>query len=212
MNKVDIILKTIAVILLITFVILSMVGCGGKAQTDAPAATAQAEEMRTFSKYDFSFQCPKEYLIWQDGLLDDEANEESGLIQVAPEEEKFPLFAVSWIRTWQYGLEGGLEAGFEGVNNWEGIGAVTKGQVVETTKTGHRMLYQHGHRMLYQYYTATTIVQGETVYGIVGAFYCPDTQRAFSVVTMEKTLAGGENQEQALSGFENYIDSFVCHS
>ena len=100
MNKVDIILKTIAVILLITFVILSMVGCGGKAQTDAPAATAQAEEMRTFSKYDFSFQCPKEYLIWQDGLLDDEANEESGLIQVAPEEEKFPLFAVSWIRTW----------------------------------------------------------------------------------------------------------------
>jgi len=189
---------------------VSMAGCGGQAQSNTSAGTASAEEMRTFSKYEFSFQCPKEFLIWQDGLLDEEANINSGLIQAAPEEDNYPLFAVSWIRTWQWGLEGGLEAGFEGIQNWEGIVNITKGVVVKTTKTGHRMLYQEGHRMLYQYYTATTENSGEIVYGMVGAFYCPDTKRAFSLVTMQKSITGASSQE-ALEYFEGYVDAFVCH-
>ena len=143
-------------------------------------------------------------------LLDEEANENSGLVQATPEEGNYPLFAVSWIRTWQWGLEGSLEAGFVGIENWAGIVNITKGNVVETTKTGHRMLYQEGHSMLYQYYTATTETQGEIVYGVVGAFYCPDTQRTFSLVTMQKSTTGSSAQE-ALAYFEGYVDAFVCH-
>jgi len=202
--------STIGVLLLLSIALLLAVGCGGRAQTSEPASAASTIEMRTFSKYNFSFEFPKDFIIWQDGLLNKEPNENSGLVQVAPEEEDFPLFAVSWIRTWQYGLEGGLEAGFEGINNWKGIESVTKGEVVETTKTGRRLLYQEGHRLLYQYYTATTETQGEIVYGIVGAFYCPDTQRTFSLVTMQNSTTGSSSV-QAFEEFEKYLDSFVSH-
>ena len=203
-------ITTVGILVLACIALLSMVGCSGKAQTSSSTDSASAEEMRTFSKYNISFQCPEEFLIWQDGLLDEEAGEDSGLIQASPEEEDFPLFAVSWIRTWQWGLEGGLEAGFSGIDNWQGTVSITKGPVVETTKTGHRMLYQEGHRMLYQYYTATTETPGEIIYGIVGAFYCPDTKRAFSLVTMQKSITGASLQE-ALEYFEGYLDAFVCH-
>ena len=131
-------------------------------------------------------------------------------MQAAPESGACTLLAVGWIRTWQYGLEGGLEAGFEGVGNWDTIQTVTRGQIVETTKTGHRMLYQSGHPMLYQYYTATTETQGQVACGIVGAFYCSDTQRSFTVVTMDDCTTGGSS-EQALAEFEAFLDSFVCH-
>ena len=211
MKQIDIKIKTLGIIILIGVVLISITGCGSKAQTESTAGVASAQEMRTFSKYGFSFQCPKEYLVWQDGLLDEEATEQSGLVQVAPEEDEFPLFAVSWIRTWQYGLEGGLVAGYDGVKNWEGIGTVTRGQIVETSKTGPRMLYQQGHRTLYQYYIALTETQGEVVYGILCTFYCPDTQRAFSLVTMPKTNAGNASQQQALDVFDGYINSFICH-
>jgi len=203
-------ITTIGILVLVSIVLVSMAGCGGQAQTDSSVDAASADEMRTFSKYNFSFQCPKDFLIWQDGLLDEEANENSGLVQATPEEDNYPLFAVSWIRTWQWGLEGSLEAGFAGIENWEGIVNITKGNVVETTKTGQRMLYQVGHRMLYQYYTATTETQGEIVYGVVGAFYCPDTQRTFSLVTMQRSTTGSSAQE-ALAYFEGYVDAFVCH-
>jgi hypothetical protein len=72
------------------------------------------------------------------------------------------------------------------------------------------MLYQEGHRMLYQYYTATTETQGEIVYGIVGAFYCDDTQRAFGLVTMQTTTTTVSSQE-ALDNFKAYMDYFACH-
>jgi hypothetical protein len=203
-------ITTIGILVLASIALMSMAGCGGQAQTDSSTDTASADEVRSFSKYNFSFQCPKDFLIWQDGLLDEEANENSGLVQATPEEGNYQLFAVSWIRTWQWGLEGSLEAGFVGIENWAGIVNITKGNVVETTKTGHRMLYQEGHRMLYQYYTATTETQGEIVYGVVGAFYCPDTQRTFSLVTMQKSTTGSSAQE-ALAYFEGYVDAFVCH-
>jgi len=204
--------RHVAVILLIILGILLVpaTGCGSRATTDAAAGTASATELTSFSKYDISFQYPKAFDIWEDGLMDDQPNADSGLVQAAPQDADFPLLAVSWIRTWEYGLEGGLEAGFDGVANWAGIQTVTKGQVVETTKTGHRMLYQSGHRMLYQYYTATTETQGQVACGIVGVFYCPDTQRSITIVTMDDCTAGGSS-ERALQDFEAYLDDFVCH-
>jgi hypothetical protein len=197
-------------LIIASIVLVSAGGCGGGGSSDPMADTASAAELRSFSEYDFSFQCPKAFLIWEDGLLDDEPSTDSGLVQAAPEDGKLPLIAVSWIRTWEYGLEGGLEAGFEGVENWGTIQTVSKGQIVETTKTGHRMLYQSGHHMLYQYYTATTETQGQVACGIVGAFYCPDTQRAITVVTMGDCPAGAST-EAALAEFESLLARFVCH-
>lgn len=203
-------MSIMAILILVIIAPLSMIGCDGETQTSTASDAPARPEMNTFSKYGFSFEYPKDFLVWRDGLLEDNANENSGIVQVAPEEEGFPLFAVSWVKAWQWGLEGGLEAGFAGIENWEGIESVQKGEFVETTKSGLRMLYEEGHRMLYQFYAATTKTQGEIVYGIVGAFYCDNTQRAFGLVTMQKTTIGVSTQE-ALDNFKDYLDYFACH-
>ncbi len=192
------------------FALVAMAGCGGTAQTAEVTDTFSTTETRIFSEYDFSLKYPKSLSVWQEGLLSDEANENSGIVQVAPEEGEFPLFAVSWVKTWQWGLEGGLEAGFEGIQTWKGIENVEKGELVETTKVGRPILYEVGHPMLYQYYTSTTENEGESVYGIVGAFYCNKTQRIFAIVTMNNN-ATIDSKQEALDNFENYLDSFVCH-
>jgi len=200
----------VTMLIILSIVLIPATGCGRGTQTDAAAGTASTKDLTSFSKYGFSFQYPKAFRVWEDGLMDDEPDSSSGLLQAAPEDADFPIVAVSWIRTWRYGLDGGLEAGFDGVANWAGIKTVTKGRVVETTKTGHRMLYQSGHTMLYQYYTATTEIQGQVACGIVGVFYCPDTQRSFTIVTMDDCTAGGST-ESALAEFEAYLDRLVCH-
>ena len=203
-------MSIMAMLILVSIVPLSLIGCGGGTETSTASNIPARPEMSTFSKYGFSFEYHEDLLVWQGGLLEDNANENSGTVQVAPEEDGFPLFAVSWVKTWQWGLEGGLEAGFAGIDNWEGIKSVQKGELVETVELGHRMLYQEGHRMLYQYYTATTKTQGEIVYGIVAVFYCDDTQRAFGLVTMQSTTAPLFSQE-VLDNFKDYVDYFACH-
>jgi len=203
-------MSIMAILILVSIAPLSMIGCGGETQTSTASDMSPRPQMSTFSKHGFSFEYPEDLLVWQDGLLKEDANENSGIVQVAPEEGGFLLFAVSWVKTWQWGLEGGLEAGLAGIENWEGIESVQKGEFVDTTKSGHRTLYEEGHRILYQYYTATTKTQGEMVYGIAGAFYCDNTQRAFGVVTMQNTTAAVSSQE-ALENFKDYLDYFDCH-
>lgn len=201
-------MSIMVMLILVSVVPLSLIGCGGDTETSTASNMPARLEMSTFSKYGVSFEYPEGLLVWQGGLLEDNANENSGTVQVTPEEEGFPLFAVSWVKTWQWGLEGGLEAGFAGIDNWEGIENVQKGELVETAKSGQRMLYQEGHLMLYQYYIATTKTQ--IVYGIVAAFYCDDTQRAFGLVTMQRTTSPLFSQE-VLDNFKDYMDYFACH-
>lgn len=186
-----------------------LLGCRGAAQTVTPGPTVNSGDVTTFSGHGLSFAYPQGYLKWEEGLLDDKADVSSGVIQVAPDKDRYALFAVSWVKSWPWGLEGGLEAGFDGVSNWESIRNIEKGPVVETTKIGQRMLYQIGHRMLHQYYTASNAL-GERVQGIVGAFYCEKTQRTFSLVTM-KTISGTPSSVDALRDFGQYLDYFMCH-
>ena len=199
----------LALIILTGIALISMAGCGSRAQETSESGDPASADSNSLTKYGFSFECPGNYLVWSDGLLDEQASQSSGLIQIAPEVGDFPLYAVSWVKTWKWGLEGGLEAGFEGVQNWEGISNIQKGQIIQGTKKGHRMLYQVGHRMLSQYYYASTATQGEMVYGMVASFYCDDTQRTFSLVTMNKSAA--PSQQQAVADFEAFLDAFACH-
>ena len=199
----------LALIILTGIALISMAGCGSRAQEPADNSDPTSADSKSLTKYGFSFDCPDSYLVWTDGLLDEQPTQTSGIVQIAPEVGDFPLYAVSWVNTWEWGLEGGLEAGFEGVQNWEGISNIQKGQIVEGTKKGHRMLYQVGHRMLSQYYTASAMTQGEMVYGMVASFYCDDTKRTFSLVTMNKSAA--PSQQQAIADFEAFLDAFVCH-
>ena len=200
----------VGTIALVCIVLMVSVGCGGEAAPLTPSEASAVEELGTFSNFGFSFEYPQDHSIYLEGLLGDVADENSGIVQVGPKEGGLPLFAVSWVNTWRWGLEGGLDAGFHGIESWEGIEHIEKGEIVETAKLGRQSLYQIGHRMLYQYYTANNNTQGMKVHGIVGVFYCDKTQRAFSLVTMN-TATPSSSSQIALDELKIYLDTFVCH-
>ena len=73
---------------------------------------------------------------------------------------------------------------------------ILKGDVVETTKSGHRMIYQP---IMYKSY-------GSDVYGICGLWYCNKSQRLYFL-----SVEVYESKEIAKSLFQRYLDSCVCH-
>lgn len=203
----------VGIVFAICTMVMVSVGCGGgEAKVNDPTpVNFGSGSSNGFAEYGFSFEYPKDFGVRVDGLIDEVASEDSGLIQITPnDEDDFPIFALSWVKTWASGLEGGLDAGFEGIGNWEGIVSIEQGDLVETTKSGRRMLYQAGHRLLYKYYTATTEFPNEIIYGIVGTYYCEDSKRQFSLVTMNDTTKT-PSLEDAVEQFEDFLDTLVCH-
>ena len=199
---------TACAMILICAAVLALVGCGGNGQTSGATQKPDTTEVKPFSTCGFSFEYPRAFSISQEGLLDEDANENTGFVQVAPAVGQLPLFAVTWVRTWHWGLEGALDAGFAGIENWEGIESIAKGELVETTLATHGMLYESRHRMLYRPYTATDENGVVKVRGVVAALYCDQTQRAFGLVTLNEAATSAQ---QALLTFQDYVDSFVCH-
>ncbi len=90
-----------------------------------------------------------------------------------------------------------LNATFEGMKG-EGVESVDSGELVETTKAGHEMVYQ--------YYNMTSV--GIKVYGIVAIFHCAESQRCYQIVTANTTSSA---KQDVLEDFMNYLNSFVCH-
>ena len=169
--------------------------------TEATEEAAPATGSRTYSKYGFSFEYPKHFLVSEIGVFGSEANDNSGLVQVGIENEEGQCFQVVWVKTVQllFSLEGSLSGGFSSLESNEDVVSVERGELVETTKSGHQMLYQ---------YYVTTSTGGDKLYGIAAAFYCDKSQKGFVLFTMNDTISG---EQEALEDFQNYLDSFVCH-
>lgn len=183
----------LGVMLVLMVSLMLPLGCAKEAETPTPT------EFKTYSKYGFSFEYPKKFPVTEIGLLENEANDNSGIVQVALENEELKLFQVSYIKTVMWDIEGSLAGGFQGMEGAQGIASVETGELVETTKAGHRMLYQ--------YYTVTS-TEGDKIYGILASFYCDKSQKAFVPMTMNNTISA---KQDVLEDFMNYLDSFVCH-
>lgn len=174
-------------------------------------ATFTQSQFKTYSKYGFSFQYPRTFSdVMEMGMLESEANDISGMVHVWVENEEFELFQVGWmtllpeeIESGPGGLEGNLkdnlEGGFAVLESSEEIASVEKGELVEATKAGHLIFYQ--------YYTATP-TEGDNMYGVSSCFYCDESLKLFSLLTMNNTTS---TEEDGLGDFQNYLDSFVCH-
>lgn len=167
-------------------------------------------QFKTYSKYDFSFEYPKTFSVSEMGMLENEANDTSGMVQVGVENEEVELFKVIWIKMMPNmieigpsGLEGNLkymlEDTFVALESTVVVASVETGELVEATKAGHLMFYQ--------YYTATSTEGGE-VYGIAGCFYCYKNQELFLLMTANNTISA---KKDVLGDFQNYLGSFVCH-
>jgi len=150
----------------------------------------------TYSKYGFSFRYLESMTIEEFGLLEDTATNNSGQVSVKLKNEKYELFHVSWVRTeTSLNLETTLEDAFGIMKRHEGVTNFAKGELVETTQTGHRMLYQ--------YYNITFESGGE-YYGIYGVWYCDASQTNYYAHLMTR-------EEEIFPIYETYLDSFVCH-
>lgn len=159
-------------------------------------SSEQITEFETYSKYGFSFEYPERMSISEKGIFNDIADGNSGLLIVANRKGTENV-VVGWIYTDQPALlEDALEAMIEEARCVEGLTDMTEGAVIETTKSGHRMIYQP---VRYKSY-------GSEVYGIYGLWYCNKSQRLYTI-----TVEICEGEEIADTLFRRYLDSFVCH-
>ena len=158
--------------------------------------TEQVGELKTYSNYGLSFEYPEEMIVTNKGVFNDAADDESGLI-LLENGLKNKIVVVSWAYTDQPpSLDDVLKETVEEIKYIEGMTDILKGDVVETTKSGHRMIYMP---TMYKSY-------GSDVFGLYGIWYCTDSERMYylSVETFENT-------ETTSMLFQRYLDSIVCH-
>jgi len=175
-----------------------------EAATEATVTpTPIAALSKDYSNYGFGFDYPDGFSVTEMGMLDSEANDNSGIVQVGIENDEIQMCQVMWfnvtLSTWKMmgDLQTMLNASFEGMKV-EGVESVDIGELVETTKAGHEMVYQ--------YYNMTPV--GIKAYGIVAIFHCDESQRCYQIMTINTTISA---KEDVLKDFMNYLNSFVCH-
>lgn len=185
----------IGILIFVSTALMSMIDCGKETETPMPT------EFRIFSKYGFSFEYPKDFRVSEEGLWENEANDNSGIVQVEAQEED-KLFRVEWEKTFEPDLEFNLAVWLLRIERFEEIVSFTRSQfqVVETTKAGHKMLSQ---------LVLATFSDGDRVCGVVGVFYCDKSQKMFTLSTASHTISA--NGAIIRKDFKNYLDSFVCH-
>lgn len=184
----------IGILILVGIVLVSLIDCSKEKEKSATL------DFRTFSKYGFSFKYLKDFRIWETGMLEEKANNNSGLVQALAENEEIKIFQVDWIKSLPHNLEEYfLEYFLKLIEKDEETVSVERGEL--------ELTYQAGHKMLYQYY-ATTDTEGNKAYGIVGILYCYKSQKIFTLMTMNNTIS---TRQDVLEDFRHYLDSFACH-
>jgi hypothetical protein len=73
--------------------------------------------------------------------LENEANDNSGIVQVGIENGEVKLFQVTDIKTMLWDLEASLVSTFQEMESSVGIASIEKGKLVETTKAGHDRMF-----------------------------------------------------------------------
>jgi CubicO group peptidase (beta-lactamase class C family) len=198
------------------WLILDAAGETGIGERDFASVTGEGER---YAKYGFSFDYPRGMNVWELGLFEDgrvdlnntiPATESSGCVggnidntevgilwmtmETAPDLED--LLAIHHRGAEENARLRDRESDFD------------MEEMVITTKTGHEMAYQ--------YHSGSILLPGAPgpLYGIgiAGGWYCERTGRAYILYCYNwsedmATLS----EEDVLSEFQLYLDSFVCH-
>lgn len=186
----------IGIVVLVSTALIAVSGCAVQETT--------REGYKTYSKYGFSFEYPQSFLAFEQGLLESQANDTSGVVAASVENEELKAVGVMWFKVQeslvdQVTLEAGMEGGFQGMAGGEDVVSVEPGELVETTKAGHRMLYQ---------YYALTTTEGDKTFGIYGSWYCDKDQKIYILSTENNTIS---SKKDVLRDYQSYLDYFVCH-
>lgn len=163
------------------------------------------QEVETYSKYGFSFEYPKKHSINEIGMLQNEATEESGLVQATLGNEE--LLQVTWVgmqqSIWEVAvdLQVSLEDSFAGLEE-ESIETIQRGELLGAINIPHIP-----HPTLYQDYVAIE-TEGNKIYGVVAVFYCDESQKLFKLMTVNYTSGA---KQDVLGQFLHFLNSFICH-
>ena len=152
----------------------------------------------TYSKYGFSFEYPSGMTYGENGIWwNGSASEASGMVQawdvLLPE-----VFGVIWDSAESpREPEAYLDKFFNVLESF-GIEINDRGSLMTSVKDAHPMVYQ--------YFNITE--RGLWSSGIIGGWYCETVNRVY---TIWYSTADTINQQDLLTVFHQYIDSFVCH-
>lgn len=84
----------LGIILLLTFSLILSLGCNKETET--------ATEFKTLLKYGFSFQYPINFNVDERGLIDNEVNDNSGVVEVVYKNENVQVFQVTYLKALQW--------------------------------------------------------------------------------------------------------------
>lgn len=171
--------------------ILGVFGFAGVAFYNYMEYTEQGVEFETYSNYGISIEYPRGMYV----LGDDTSNEAEGFLLFANDQGN-KYVGVWWASAVPppSGEEIALEQILEDFTE-NGHTDIFKGKIVETTKSGHRMVYLS---MRYK-------SDGCEKYEIAGIWYCDVSQRLYYLYVET------DDDEVTSSLFLRYLDSFVCH-
>ena len=179
-----------------------LVGCGQAATTepelDTVPETEPAQDLATYDKHGFSFEYPAGFSVEEVGVLDTEANDESGVVQVNFEDDDIQIFQVVWMQSQEWSEEGSIAGAVSSMENSEDVVSFETGELLETNLNGDRLVYQT---------YSISASDGESVAGIVASSYCDAGGLGLGFMTMNSTLS--EHQE-VLDDFMEYLDTFDC--
>lgn len=185
------------------------VACTKPAVTPAPTTEPEsAQNVNSYSNWDFSFEYPKEFVLSEMGLFENEANDNSGLIMISHETaDEFDFYAITWWKIVKSAYEGsgGMEIcqnQIEGFLTEDPTSALTNipGEIVKETKSGHDVIYQ--------YYTVSDLNTGEEADAIAASFYCDYNEYIYGI---DSFSTQSDTEEEALGFFKVLFDSFKCH-
>jgi tetrahydromethanopterin S-methyltransferase subunit G len=194
----------VSILLSLTILIVGAMGWGATRYEEYEYTIPPPPELPTllpppayyqYEKYGFSLSYPSEMAISEWGYLGDKANEDSGLITLE-NEKGTKVVTITWINIAPpLQLEDDFNAAKEDLREIEGITDITNGNIVETTKLGHRMLYQP---ITYKY-------DRLIVYMIYDMWYCDQSQKLYflSVETYDEEVTN--------SLFNECLNFFTCH-
>jgi len=151
-----------------------------------------------YSKYGFSFDFPIGMTIRENGFREESVSRVSGHVQFRFD---YPLENVNLMWDTVESVPE-LEVVLEDLFTWAeggGIEVNEKGPLIVSMKDEHEMVYQH----------VNITEQGLQLTGVVGSWYCDETDRfyMFNYVTLPEFAT----QQKIQREFQRHLDSLVCH-
>ncbi len=182
----------LAVFLVFLVVVSVLSGCAlmGK-------QSESGSEMTTFSKYGFAFDYPKKYRLVEEGILERDATEYSGMVSWGLNYGDYNEFTVTWVNvdTEQTleDLKSTLDITFEELMADSSTANLVKGELRETTKGDGPMIHQQ----------FSADFDGRKYTGVSGNWYSSKSKRFYLFLFAHAS----DNNPNPLPHYLKYVNS-----